>query len=126
MNTNQFSNRHIGTRVENLPVMLDAIGAESLEKLIQETVPEEILLKNDLKLDAPLSEYEFSKKTLEYEKASLRQRWLIFSAFAGLLVFLVILFIVSRNRNKLNTAYHTLQEKTIEIGNKNEIARIKI
>ncbi|MDI1325103.1 MAG: tetratricopeptide repeat protein [Algoriphagus sp.] len=65
------------------------------------------------------SEYEFSKKTLEYEKASLRQRWLIFSAFAGLLVFLVILFIVFRNRNQLNKAYHTLQEKTIEIGNKN-------
>ncbi len=66
------------------------------------------------------SEYEFSKKTLEYEKASLRQRWLIFSAFAGLLTFLIILFIVSRNRNKLNKAYHNLQEKTIEIGNKNE------
>jgi signal transduction histidine kinase/Tfp pilus assembly protein PilF len=66
------------------------------------------------------SEYEFSKKTLEYEKASLRQRWLIFSAFAGLLTFLIILFIVSRNRNKLNKAYHTLQEKTIEVGNKNE------
>ena len=66
------------------------------------------------------SEYEFSKKTLEYEKASLRQRWLIYSAFAGLLTFLVVLFIVSRNRNKLNKAYQTLQEKTIEIGNKNE------
>jgi two-component system, NtrC family, sensor kinase len=32
----------------------------------------------------------------------------------------VILFILSRNRNKLNTAYHTLKEKTIELGNKNE------
>lgn len=66
------------------------------------------------------SEYEFSKKTLEYEKASLRQQWLIFSAFAGLLTFLIILFIVYRNRNKLNKAYLNLQEKTIEIGNKNE------
>jgi two-component system NtrC family sensor kinase len=66
------------------------------------------------------SEYEFSKKTLEYEKASLRQQWLIYSAFAILLFFLVILFILSRNRNKLNTAYHTLKEKTIELGNKNE------
>jgi two-component system, NtrC family, sensor kinase len=66
------------------------------------------------------SEYEFSKKTLEYEKASLRQQWLIYSAFAILLFVLVILFILSRNRNKLNTAYHTLKEKTIELGNKNE------
>lgn len=61
MNTNQFSNRHIGTRAENLNVMLETIGVESLEKLILETVPNEILLKNDLKLDTPLSEYEFSK-----------------------------------------------------------------
>jgi signal transduction histidine kinase len=66
------------------------------------------------------SEYEFSKKTLEYEKASLRQQWLIYSAFAILLFFLVILFILSRNRNKLNSAYHRLKEKTIELGNKNE------
>lgn len=66
------------------------------------------------------SEYEFSKKTLEYEKASLRQQLVIFSALAGLLVFLVILFIVYRNRNKLNKAYHFLQEKTIEVESKNE------
>lgn len=66
------------------------------------------------------SEYEFSKKTLEYEKVSLRQRSLIISGFAVLITFLIILFIVNRNRNKLDKAYHTLKEKTTEIGNKNE------
>lgn len=66
------------------------------------------------------SEYEFSKKTLEYEKASLRQQWIIFSAFAGLVVFLIILFIGYRNRIKLNKAYKFLQDKTIEVENKNE------
>lgn len=66
------------------------------------------------------SEYEFSKKTLEYEKSTLRQQWLIYSAFAVMIFILVILLIVYRNRNKLNTAYHTLQEKTLELGNKNE------
>ncbi|HSF53373.1 MAG TPA: tetratricopeptide repeat protein [Algoriphagus sp.] len=65
-------------------------------------------------------DYEFSKKTLEFEKASLRQQWIIFSAFAGLVVFLIILFIGYRNRNKLNKAYHFLQEKTIEVESKNE------
>ncbi len=66
------------------------------------------------------AEYAFSKKTLEFEKASQRQRWIIFSAFAGLFTFLVILFIIARNKRKLNKAYHTLQEKSVEIENKNE------
>ena len=66
------------------------------------------------------AEYEFSKKSLEFEKASLRQRWLIFGVSFGLLTFLVILFIVYRNRNKLNRAFHALKEKNIEIQSKNE------
>ncbi|MEN2280913.1 tetratricopeptide repeat protein [Algoriphagus sp. SE2] len=66
------------------------------------------------------SEYEFSKKTLEFEKANLRQRWLTFSAFAGLFTFLIILFLVFRNRNKLDKAYHSLKEKNVEIKHKNE------
>jgi glycine dehydrogenase len=59
MNTNNFANRHIGTNVDNLPLMLNTIGVKSLDQLIFETVPDDILLKNDLQLDEPLSEYEF-------------------------------------------------------------------
>lgn len=66
------------------------------------------------------AEYEFSKKTLEFEKASLRQWWLVFSAFIGLFTFLIILFIVYRNRNKLNKAFLILKEKNVEIESKNE------
>lgn len=66
------------------------------------------------------AEYEFSKKTLEFEKASLRQWWLIFSAFIGLFTFLIILFIVYKNRNKLNRAFLILKEKNVEIESKNE------
>jgi len=67
------------------------------------------------------AEYKFSKKALQFEKESLRQWWLIFSAFAGLLTIGVILFIITRNRNRLNKAYHTLQEKKQEIEQKNVI-----
>ena len=66
------------------------------------------------------SEYEFSKKTLEFEKASIRQRWIIFSTGIGLLTFVVILVLVYQNRNKLNNAYQSLKEKNNEIENKNE------
>jgi two-component system NtrC family sensor kinase len=65
------------------------------------------------------AEYEFSKKALEYEKADLRQRWIIFSAFAGLIAFLIILFVGYRNKKHLDKAYHFLQEKTSEIASKN-------
>ena len=95
----------------------DALSSFKLYKLYNDSIND----SKSQRLAATLeSEYEFSKRTLEYEKASLRQRWLIYSTFAGLLTFLIILFIVSRNRNKLNKTYHALQEKTIEIGNKNE------
>jgi hypothetical protein len=38
------------------------------------------------------SEYEFSKRTLEFEKAALRQQWLFYSSIVGLVTFLVIVF----------------------------------
>lgn len=66
------------------------------------------------------AEYEFSKKELEFEKASIKQQWLTFSAFVGLFTFLIILFLVYRNRNKLDKAFHILQERNFEIKNKNE------
>jgi glycine dehydrogenase len=59
MNTNTFANRHIGTNVDDLPLMLEKIGVESLEQLIYETVPDNIRLKNELNLDTPMTEYEF-------------------------------------------------------------------
>jgi len=67
------------------------------------------------------SEYEFSKKSMEFEKASIRQQWLIFSGGIGLITFLVILFLVYRNRNNLNKAYNSLMDKNSEIEQKNTV-----
>jgi signal transduction histidine kinase len=53
----------------------------------------------------------FSQKELEFQKQSLQQRWIIFSAFAGLLSLGAIVLIVNRNRRKLNRAYTDLQHK---------------
>lgn len=59
MNTDSFMYRHIGPRAHDLAPMLETIGVESLEKLIDETVPTQI--RNDRPLDLPvaLTEYEF-------------------------------------------------------------------
>ncbi|MDA7558440.1 aminomethyl-transferring glycine dehydrogenase [Flavobacteriaceae bacterium] len=59
MNTEKFSLRHIGPRTSDHAVMLDTIGASSIEELISETVPGNIRLKHPLKLDAAMSEQDY-------------------------------------------------------------------
>ncbi|MCI0482222.1 MAG: aminomethyl-transferring glycine dehydrogenase, partial [Candidatus Dadabacteria bacterium] len=62
MNTEQdgyptFARRHIGPDRSELDAMLDVVGAESLDGLIEETVPPSIRLKKQLNLPDGISEY---------------------------------------------------------------------
>lgn len=59
MNTDSFALRHIGPREKDLSKMLKAINASSLDQLIMETIPHEILIKNKLELDDAMSEQEY-------------------------------------------------------------------
>jgi glycine dehydrogenase len=59
MKTDLFAARHIGIRKEDLPKMLKTIGAESIDQLIYETIPDEIRLKKPLALSGAMSEHEF-------------------------------------------------------------------
>jgi glycine dehydrogenase len=59
MKTDAFALRHIGPRENDLPNMLTTIGVESLDQLIYQTIPDDIRLKNELNLDAPMTEYEY-------------------------------------------------------------------
>lgn len=56
-NTEKFVNRHIGPDENNVKEMLKAMGIDSLDKLIDETVPAKIRLKEKLGLNEPMSEY---------------------------------------------------------------------
>ncbi len=58
----QFVNRHIGPREEDIPEMLNEIGVNSIEELIDKTIPENIRLKKGLNLDEALTEEEFLKR----------------------------------------------------------------
>jgi glycine dehydrogenase len=51
-----FVDRHVGPRKHEISKMLEAVGAGSMEQLIQETVPAGIRLNRPLELPAPLSE----------------------------------------------------------------------
>ncbi|AKA34470.1 aminomethyl-transferring glycine dehydrogenase [Flagellimonas lutaonensis] len=59
MNTEKFALRHIGIREKDLDKMLETVGVDSLEQLIFETIPDDIRLKQDLKLPKAISEHEF-------------------------------------------------------------------
>ena len=55
-NSKEFIKRHIGPSEEDQSKMLLYVGYKSLEDLMSNTVPEKILLKDDLKIDQPMSE----------------------------------------------------------------------
>ena len=54
-----FVNRHVGPGQSEVKGMLDAIGVDSVNQLIKETIPASILFKTDLKLTEPVTEYRF-------------------------------------------------------------------
>ena len=55
-NSKEFIKRHIGPSDDDQSKMLQYVGYNSLDELMQNTVPEKILLKDNLKIDQPLSE----------------------------------------------------------------------
>jgi glycine dehydrogenase len=60
MKTDAFALRHIGPREDDLAHMLKTIGADTLDQLIDETIPSDIRLHADFKLEPAMTEYEFA------------------------------------------------------------------
>ena len=58
----KFEIRHNGPREQEVTDMLKVVGVSSLDELIDQTIPENIMLKEPLPLDAPLSEYDYLNK----------------------------------------------------------------
>src|SRR5690554_35032 len=79
MNTDSFALRHIGPRETDLPEMLETIGVSSIDQLIYETVPDDILLKKALDLDIAMSEQEYLEHITE-----LSTKNKIFKTYIGL------------------------------------------
>jgi glycine cleavage system P protein (glycine dehydrogenase) len=59
MSEDKFVNRHIGLRDHELSQILNTVGVNSLDKLIEKTVPKSILLKEPLRLPPAMSEFEY-------------------------------------------------------------------
>ncbi len=65
MATDKFVARHIGPRDHEIDQMLKTIGVDSMEALIDETVPENIRLKEPLRLAKGLTERQYFRKILD-------------------------------------------------------------
>jgi glycine dehydrogenase len=79
MNTNLFQLRHIGPSNVAQAKMLATIKAANLEQLIDETVPDNILLKSPLDLEPAMSEYEYLAHIKE-----LSEKNKVFKSYIGL------------------------------------------
>jgi glycine dehydrogenase len=79
MKTDAFALRHIGPRQNDLQHMFKTIGVESLDQLIYETVPDNILLKKELDLDAAMTEFEYLSHIQELGKKNK-----VFKSYIGL------------------------------------------
>ncbi|MDO5607450.1 MAG: aminomethyl-transferring glycine dehydrogenase [Capnocytophaga sp.] len=79
MNTEKFSLRHIGVSAQDLPDMLKTIGADSLEQLIDQTIPADIRLTSPLNLPQGISEHRFLQHITE-----LAQKNKVYKTYIGL------------------------------------------
>ncbi|MDR1161448.1 MAG: glycine dehydrogenase (aminomethyl-transferring), partial [Tannerellaceae bacterium] len=79
MDTNKFVNRHVGIAEEEIPSMLQTIGVQSLDELIDRTIPSDIRLNKTLNLPEPMTEREFAEHIAEL--ASKNQ---VFTSYIGM------------------------------------------
>ncbi|MDR0412255.1 MAG: aminomethyl-transferring glycine dehydrogenase [Dysgonamonadaceae bacterium] len=65
MENSEFVSRHIGVNEKEMQAMVAQIGAGSLDRLIEETIPGNIRLKKELDLPEAMTEREYSEHIAE-------------------------------------------------------------
>jgi len=93
MTTDKFVSRHNGPRGQEIISMLEKVGVKSVDELINQTVPENIRLKQPLKVAPALSEYQY----IRHLKA-LGKKNKVFRSYIGLGYYNTIIpAVVQRN-----------------------------
>ena len=62
MKIEHFKSRHIGITAEEQKTMLETIGVSSLDELIEQTIPQDILLTEPMDLPEALTEQEYAEE----------------------------------------------------------------
>ena len=74
-----FHRRHIGPDATETGQMLETVGAESVEQLIDETIPANIRLSEEINIDPPMSE----RRTISYVR-KMKDRNKVFISMIGM------------------------------------------
>lgn len=77
--TEEFETRHIGPDSQQTESMLKVINADSVDALIDQTIPSNIRLKKPLNLPKPKSEYEFLQ---DFRKVAARNK--LYKTYIGM------------------------------------------
>ena len=78
-----FVDRHNGPRQSQIKQMLDVIGVSSIDELIRQTIPADILLHEPLKLDGHVSEHAYLGRLKEIASKNKKFRSMIGLGFYG-------------------------------------------
>ena len=90
MQVNYLKSRHIGLSEEDKKQMLAEVGVESMEQLIEQTMPKDILLPEPLDLDEPLTEQEHLDSIADMAAENLPYKSLIGRGWYGTITPAVI------------------------------------
>ncbi|MFH0842308.1 MAG: aminomethyl-transferring glycine dehydrogenase [Bacteroidota bacterium] len=93
----KFVDRHNGPRDSELPQMLSVIGVDSLDHLIDDTVPEKIRLKKQLVIPPAMSEYEYLKHLKDLGARNKMYRSFIGQGYYGIAPLSVVIRNVLEN-----------------------------
>jgi glycine dehydrogenase len=102
MTTDKFVSRHNGPREQDVKAMLKKIGVNSVEELIEQTVPANIRLKKPLNVAPAMSEYQY----LKHLKA-LGKKNKVFRSYIGLGYYNTILPPVIQRNILENPGWYT-------------------
>ncbi len=97
-----FESRHIGPDQKEINEMVKLCGVDSVDQLIDQTIPKNIRLKNKLKLDDALSENEFLARINE-----LAQKNKIYKSYIGMGYYPAILPPVIQRNILENPGWYT-------------------
>ena len=102
MDTNSFVWRHIGPRPSDIASMLEALGLDSLEALVDKIVPDDIRLERAIELPPAMSEWEFA-----HHIRAIADKNRVFRSFIGQGYYRTIMPAVIRRNVLENPAWYT-------------------
>ena len=85
-----FADRHIGPRETEIQQMLKVLKVNSIEELMQQTIPQDILIKEELNLSPAVSETKYLQELKEMVSKNKNMRSLIGCGVYGTSVMPVI------------------------------------